>query len=201
MDIKTFKSRLITKQKEVAHCFNRTLPVKVGVAAQQHFRDNFRQGGFVNNGLHPWQPAKRLSTGNKDAHDNYGTLLSGRNALYNAIEYIPKTASVLIANRTRYAAVHNSGGITNPTVTPKLRKFAWHKYYEQTGIKKGMNSEEKKALVNNASNDAKMWKAIALTKKSKLQIKMPKRQFIGESHELNIKINGIIKTELFKILK
>lgn len=41
----------------------RKMPVMVGRMAKDHFQDNFRQGGFVNGGLHPWPKAKRLSSG------------------------------------------------------------------------------------------------------------------------------------------
>lgn len=41
--------------REIEHARQRTLPVKVGRLAKDHFQDNFRQGGFVDGGLHPWQ--------------------------------------------------------------------------------------------------------------------------------------------------
>ena len=48
--------------------------------------------------------------------------------------------------------------------------------------------------------DAERWKALALTKKSKLTVKIPKRQFLGESAELRKSINDKIEKELSKIL-
>lgn len=48
--------------------------------------------------------------------------------------------------------------------------------------------------------DAERWKALALTKKSKLTVKIPKRQFLGESTELRKSINDKIEKELSKIL-
>ena len=38
---------------------NVVLPRKVAVMAKQHFRNNFRQSGFVDGGLRPWQRAQR----------------------------------------------------------------------------------------------------------------------------------------------
>lgn len=47
----------------VEQLVSRKLPVYAGRTAQQHFRDNFHKGGFVNGGLQPWTPSKRLSSG------------------------------------------------------------------------------------------------------------------------------------------
>mgnify|MGYP000714418715 CR=1 FL=1 len=39
-------------KKEIEQLISRKLPVVAGKYAKQHFQDNFRQGGFVNGGLH-----------------------------------------------------------------------------------------------------------------------------------------------------
>lgn len=39
---------------EIEQARQRTLPIKVGRIAKDHFQDNFRRGGFVDGGLHPW---------------------------------------------------------------------------------------------------------------------------------------------------
>ena len=75
--------------------------------------------------------------------------MSGRNNLYNSIEYTVSDADVVIENRVPYAAVHNEG----------LR----------AGRGEGFQ--------------------------------MPRRQFIGESKELNEEIKEMIENELSKILK
>lgn len=58
MTPKQFEQLIKTNAKQLAKAFERTIPVKVGVAAEQHFKDNFRKGGFVNGGLKAWKPAK-----------------------------------------------------------------------------------------------------------------------------------------------
>ena len=45
-----------------------------------------------------------------------------------------------------------------------------------------------------------MWKGLALTRKKKLSIRIPQRQFIGESEELNEKIEKKITEKIFNIL-
>ena len=196
MTLQDFVNNLRAKSKEIEDLMRRRMPVIVGQMAVSHFKSNFQKSGFVNNGLQPWEKSKRIGKG-KAAGNNYKTLLSGRNHLYSSISYIPGDASVLIKNDVPYASIHNEGGTVNinPTVTPKMRKFAWYQYYNVLGLKKGDKAPQ------SIPEDAERWRRLALTKKSKLNIKfvMPKRQFIGESKELNEKIAAKLETELEKI--
>ena len=195
MDIKQFGKWMLTKKKELEDLRRRKMPIIVGAMAQSHYKNNFRKGGFVNNGLNQWKPAKRLSSGSKSAAANRPTLMSGHDHLMNSIQYVPGDAKVKITDNVDYASIHNEGGTinSNPTVTPKMRKFAWAQYYAAGGGKK-------EAVMPN--DDAERWKRLALTKKKKLKIKvtMPKRQFIGESAELNKKIIDKWNEEVGKIL-
>lgn len=200
MDIKNFREQLELKRKEIEKLMRKKMPLLAGRIAKKHFQDNFKQGGFVNGGLHPWQKAKRLTSGSKSAAGNYGTLLSSRNYLYNEIKDYPQDSRVIIRNTVPYAAIHNYGGTVSPTVTPKMRRFAWAKFYEETGKKKGMNKADRQSAVKNASSEANMWRGLALTKKQKLTIHMPMRMFIGESKELTNKVNDKLVSELEKIL-
>jgi phage gpG-like protein len=174
------------------------MPVIAGQMAVSHFKNNFRLGGFVNDGLHPWTPSKRIGM-NNSANNNYGTLLSGRNHLMNSIRYIPGDGQVTITNRVEYAGIHNEGGAvqiqTHPTVTQKMRKFAWAKFYEIMGGRPAAGVP--------IPADAQRWRGIALTKKARLDINirivMPKRQFIGDSKELNDKITAKIESKVSEI--
>lgn len=130
-------------KKEIEQLISRKLPVVAGKYAKQHFQDNFRQGGFVNGGLHPWPPAKRLSSGESGADSQYKTLMSSRNHLFSSINYTPGIAKVTIFNDVVYAAIHNEGGTVHPKITPKMRRFAWAKYYELKGKQKGAQKPQK----------------------------------------------------------
>jgi phage gpG-like protein len=197
MTIKEFQNLLVSNGKQIEDLMRRQMPVIVGQIAVSHFKQNFRDSGFMNGGLHPWQKSKRIGR-EKGAGSNYKTLLSGRNHLYSSINYIPGDGRVTVQNNVEYAAIHNEGGQVNshPTVTTKMRKFAWAKYYTTLGLKKGEKAPE------TIPEDAARWKRLALTKKTKLDIKytMPKRQFIGESKELEDKIAAKLEDKLTKIL-
>lgn len=81
MDLQQFQQLLLQKQKEIEQAMRRTLPIKVGRIAKDHFQDNFRQGGFQDNGTQAWQRKKRP--------DKYGPLMSSRQNLYGSIYYRP----------------------------------------------------------------------------------------------------------------
>ena len=194
MDIKDYVELIKSQRKEIDQLMRRQLPIKIGRMAKDHFQENFRKGGFVNNGLQQWPKSKRQLSGTSSAAAQYGPLLSGRNHLFSSMKYTPSDYRVKVANEVPYAAIHNEGGPVNPTVTPEMRRFAWAMFYKSSGKKKG----KKGSMLSNP--DAERWKALALTKKSKLTVKIPKRQFLGESAELRKSINDKIEKELSKIL-
>lgn len=202
MDVEEFTKSLASKNKQLDYLMRRTLPVKVGNMAKAHYQENFRQGGFVNGGLHKWPDARRRSSGSKAAAAKYGTLLSSRNHLYSSIKYIPADYRVKVANDVNYAPLHNWSGNTQPKVTPKMRKFAWAMYYKTAGIRKSTTKGKRKGKrkKRNIPPEAERWKRLALTKKKKLNIKIPQRQFLGESRELSEKVNGKIETEIRNII-
>ena len=199
MDMKSFIRLVERKQKELDGLMRRRMPVIAGRVAKDHFQDNFRRGGFVNGGLHPWPKSKRLSSGGTGAASRYGTLLSGRNYLFGSIKYVPSDYRVVISNEVPYAALHNRGGTVDVPVTDRMRRYAWARFYRASG--KARKGRRKAGGGAQASPQAAFWKNFALTRKKKLHIRIPKRQFIGDSRELDEKINGRIEEEVRKILK
>lgn len=187
MDIKVFADELRRKQKEIEAYARSTFPRKTGKVAVDHFRDNFRQGGFVNNGLQKWQAPKRQRKKGKAA-TQYKTLLSGRNNLYESIRSAPpEDGRVVIFTDVEYAAIHNYGGeITHP-ISRKQRVKAMETHIRKTGTK----HREKNS----------MWKGLALTPKTSYVIKMPQRQFIGPSKELETALHDMAVRDLERILK
>lgn len=196
MTDKEFIDHLKHLQPELEKLVARTLPVKIGAKAKSLFQENFRKGGFQDGGLQAWQVTRRQLLG-RGADAGRGPLLSSRQVLYKSIAYSPERGSVTIYSNVKYAAIHNEGGtvITHPRITPKLRRFAWAKYYEAGGGKSGSKGKE--------TGDAAMWKAMALTKKTTLTVKskIPQRRFMGPSSNLTSAVNQIINTEVSKIIQ
>ncbi len=172
------------------------LPRKVGIVAMNHFKKNFIRGGFVDGGLQPWAKTRRQE--GKSTEAGYGPLTSRRNHLMRSIQSEPGYGEVTITNPVEYAAIHNEGGtiVTNPTVTPKMRRWAWRKCYSLAGVRKGGK------LPKELPEEAARWRALALTKKNRLHItaKVPKRQFIGDSKELKESIDKMIMDSINKVI-
>ena len=93
------------------------------------------------------------------------------------------------------ASIHNEGGEIK--VTAKMKKFFWRKYYDTTGSfgrkKDGSLRNNKKNLY--LSDVAEFWKFMAL-KKIGSTIKIPRRQFIGASPEVEKAVRDIIEDNL-----
>ena len=199
MELKEFSALIKAKRKELDELMKRKMPVLAGRMAKDHYQNNFRQGGFVNNGLRSWPKAKRISAGGTSTASQYGTLLSSRNHLFSSVKYVPSDYRVRVANDLIYAPVHNWGGTLHPTVTPRMRKFARAKYNQSGGGQKNA-TEGTKSAKNEEPAEALKWKKLALTKKEKLDVKVPQRQYLGESKELSEKIAVKTEEEIRKIL-
>ena len=175
---------------------NDRLPRRVGVMAVNHFNQNFRDSGWRDNGLHPWQETLRQREG-EGADAQRGPLIGPAPHLSRSTEARPSPGMVRIVNPVPYAGLHNEGGTitTHPTITPKMRRMAWAKMYKALGVKKGDK------LPKEMPEAAQRWKALALTKKTKLTINatIPRRQFIGDSAELRKKVDTLILQTLERI--
>jgi phage gpG-like protein len=174
------------------------LPIKAGNLAVRHFKQNFYVGGYQDGDIRRWPDTWRQRHGGKDAASRYSPLLSRRNRLMSATRFTPENGQVTVINDTPYARIHNEGGTVSQTITitPKLRKFAWAKFFEAGGGKgkgKGQDIPE----------EAKVWRGLALTKKTSISrtITIPRRQFMGKSRELVEEIRTLMKQEIERLLK
>lgn len=141
------------------------------------FQDSFYNQGFTDASLEPWEQHK---------HDIDPTrkILIKSSFLLDSVQVFSKSKErIVFGSDAEYAEIHNNGGTVKISITEKSRKYFWF-MYKATG--KGM------------------WKALALTKKESLLIKIPKRQFIGESSTLLNQLDDwLVKTiqNRFKALK
>lgn len=108
MNEQEFLKHITDCAAEIQKSMSRTMPIKAGRIAKDLFQENFLKGGFMNDGLHKWEISKRIGK-DKGSKGKYKTLMSGRNHLYNSIDYRVSNGEVVIENRVPYAAVHNEG--------------------------------------------------------------------------------------------
>lgn len=192
MPAPNLKAEIQAGLNELIRIRDRVLPVKVGRAAVSHVKENFRKGGFDGR---KWADPYRKKLGFKGREGKYGTLLSGNNHLMNSNEYKPQPGQVVIQNPVEYAALQNDGGPI--IVTAKMKRFFWAKHIEAKGqLRLTKRRKIGKSKHNQSlSREAEFWKNMAL-KKVGSQIRMPKRQFMGNNAELEKIINTVIATEL-----
>jgi phage gpG-like protein len=138
----------------------------MGVEATNHFKRSFRNQGFTDNTLEKWQSRKKRERGGVRA------ILTKTGRLKKSINFIRKGRYSVIVNTggTPYARIHNEGGVINKKASEKTLNFT---------ISRDGRSRFSKAKKANFQIDVNI-KAHT--------IKMPKRQFIGDSNVLNKKI-------------
>ena len=196
MTPKQFNRQLQKNLAKVKQYIRQVAPRIAGQIAVNHVRADFRKGGLTDNGFQRWPQTRRQLSGGDNASSQYGPLLSGRNHLMNSITAQPAEGNVRIYTDVPYAAVHNFGGILHPKVTPRMRKFAWAMFYRETGYKKGRKGK-------NMDSKGARWKALALTSKTQLTVRIPQRQFLPSKPgpELVKKLNDRIDADLLKIIQ
>ena len=176
---------------ELIRLKDRVLPVKVGRAVVESVNENFRRGGFYGQ---PWKSTRRRLLGFHGVAGQYGPLLSKNNHLSRSTVSIPGKGQVSIENNVEYAEIHNEGG--EIPVTANMKRFFWAKYYE-TGAASLSPGSRKKSVPDAESG---FWRGMAL-KRVGSTIKIPKRQFIGPSPEVDKIVNDITNKELQNHIK
>ena len=139
-------------------------------------------------------------------YNNRGSLMARTNNLRNSINAHIEGEKIVFTSSLPYASIQNEGG--EITVTAKMKRYFWAKYYDAVGgftFKK--NGEQSANTLNKRlSVEADQWKAMAL-KKLGSKIKIESRRFIGPHPKIlevtqdvvndNLKdLNDIIKQKL-----
>lgn len=150
--------------------------------ALSHFKKSFTDQGFTDVTLKKWP--ERIGGPKNEGR----AILVNRGVLKRGLR-IKKTdingAIVGMDQAVKYAQIHNEGG--EIVITPKMRRFFWAMYFKAGGNDKKTKSGEL----------PQFWLRLALTKKD--TIKIPQRQYIGDSVSLERLIISYVEQEL-KIL-
>lgn len=143
------------------------------------FDQNFEKKSFFNKS---WK---------KRQFEDRGSLMNTTGALRNSLKGTTSNNSVTFSSNVPYAGIHNEGGKIK--VTAQMKSFFWAKYYENNGKiktkKNGTRSNSKRNVDLTAK--AQFWQSMAL-KKIGSEIKIPQRQFLGNSPEVEKAVESII---------
>lgn len=161
----------------------------IQVELGDEFDKNFSRKAFFSEA---WPRRKSPVTGNRS-----GSLLVDTGSLRRSVRSsIDKDRmSIRFFSDLAYAAIHNEGG--EIVVTRKMQKFFWAMYYNSRGAfgrrKNGSLRQDKRNA--RLSTEADFWRAMAL-KKVGSTIKIPRRQFLGASPEVEGWVREIIEDNL-----
>ena len=162
----------------------RDLPIIIGKTAVDHFRENFKLGGFVNNGLQKWEDVKR-----RDPKSPwYGFDYKGEKRTsykFTRDKSTGKTTKAVDQKRLNF-----SMAATQRLPLNSQRKELYNCIrYAPTPDGVVIISDKPYSLIHNEGGAIKVF--------GKHPARLPKRQFIGESKELTDKI----KQEITKLLQ
>lgn len=146
------------------------------VELADEFDRNFERKAFFGKS---W-PARRSS--------GKGTLMNVTGTLRRSIRARVSGTSLVFSSSEPHAAIHNDGGTIS--VTAKMRRFFWAKYYETAGRVRYKKSGGVSKRSIRLSQEAGMWHALAL-KKVGSKITIPQRQFLGDAPEVRKIINDV----------
>lgn len=175
----------------------------IKVELDDEFDQNFQRKCFFNTS-NAWAKRKH--------DDGKGSLLVRSGALRRSISSHLSGDQLVYSSNVPYAAIHNEGG--EITVTEKMKRYFWFKYLQIEGskrVKEGKTKLEssygyKKSgdKRNNKKNrelsdEAAFYKAMAL-KKVGDKIKIPQRQFIGDSPEVEQIVRDVVEDNIQEYL-
>lgn len=130
-----------------------------------------------------------------------GTILVDTGGLRRSITSRSTEKSIIFYTTHPAAEIHNEGG--EIVVTRKMKRYFWYRYYEATGSfgrkKSGEIRRDKRTV--QLSDEAQFWKFMAMMKEGNT-IKIPRRQFLGTSPEVEKAVRDIVEeniTEYFNV--
>ena len=172
--------------------------VDVGNTAKVFFVESFRKQGWDDQSVERWKPRKKKTyrtRSGKVVDDTTRATLVKTGDLRRSIKRNPANRAALsikISTDLAYAKIHNDGGTINKA------GFAGLMYYREVAT----NLATRKTLKRFASTKGK--KANRATHAMEVNvgahtINMPKRQFMGDSYNLNEKVKAVIVKRLDKV--
>ncbi|WP_010664922.1 hypothetical protein [Marinilabilia salmonicolor] len=140
------------------------------------FKESFVKGGFTDTSFLPWKKSASPLAGKRTLYKK-GTLMQSIRKQMETME------RVVVEADSEYAEIHNNGGYI--TVTERMKRYWWYQYTQLSGkVKKTKSGRVSMAKANRkVSGKAEFCKRMALMKVG-TKIKIPKRQFMGESQTL-----------------
>lgn len=167
----------------------KSLARSIGTEAVRHFKENFRQEGFVNNGLQKWKDVKRRDP----ASPWYGFEYKGEKRADYPVKRRKRGQRLKSTKRLNFSPAATRRKILTGSSGELQRSLAYR--IDQTsadGIAVAITSDKPYAAVQNEGGTIRVF--------GKAPAMLPARPFVGYSKELNDEIARIIDNEFQKFL-
>lgn len=186
----TKKGKQVKQMLEEFKVFRARLPQMVGTEAVSFFKQSFRRQGWIDKGgVEKWK--RRKHDGRKSRSRG---ILMLRGTLRRSIRIVEKSiSSVTVGTDVPYAQIHNEGGHITAIahVRAYKRKGSAYTRHAQTNVNTRRSLSRKR--IGRSGGEVK-----AHTRR--MNIHMPKRQFMGQSRFFERRIQMQTERELKRIL-
>lgn len=174
--------------KRVNKAVDNLMP-KIATHAVNFFKERFRQQNWMDNYTEPWKLRKERG---KNRYRRAILTKTGR--LRRSIRKANVTrTSAVIETDVPYAYAHNFG--VNGTVNVKEHsRNRYKRQKERYTTRTGKERTRTKRVIDDAADSIKV-------KAHKRKMRLPRRQFIGESAVLNTQLSRLVTAELIRALK
>ena len=163
---------------------------EIGNEAVRHFKDNFRQEGFVDNGLHKWKNVKRRDP----SSPWYGFEYKGERRADYPVKYGKKGKRLKSTKRLNYSPAATKRRILTGS-SGELQDSLRYKVNPSVGenLSVSITSDKPYATLQNEGGRIKVF--------GKTSAIVPARPFVGNSKELNDKIERIVQERVDSLFK
>ena len=156
-----------------------------GSESVKFFKESFVKEGFTDTSFTAWPKTTNPMAGKRTMYKSGTTMQSIRKTEQTM-------RRVVVQSDTNHSEIHNNGGTI--TVTPQMKKFFWAKFYEFSRKVK-LSKEGTSASFRNKGNKEISQKAMFFRRMAMMKvgskIKIPKRQFMGNSQTMMNLFYGI----------
>jgi len=185
---KTLLTDIRNKLKLVDRSVKDRLPRLIGIEAVNHYKENFRKGGFVNGGITKWADVKR-----RDKESAwYGFDYKGEKRTSYSFTRDKKTGKTKKSKSQSKLNFSKVATKYEPLLS-RRNELMNSLRYEVSGGAVRITSDKPYAEVHNEGGDIKIF--------GKTVSKVAQRQFVGYSKELDAKIEKIVDNHINKLLQ
>ncbi|HMI03073.1 MAG TPA: phage virion morphogenesis protein [Pedobacter sp.] len=170
----------------------RTIPSKSATVAVNFSKERFRQQNWFNTMPDPWEKRKRRKEGTRETRADKRHVLVKSGRLMRSIRKVMSNSDrAIIGTDVPYAAAHNNGEQINAVQQVSSHNVRAHRRAAHSRTRDGRTERVKRHTVA-----AHTVKSFVRT----IKFKMPQRQFLGNSTQLNSRIEAMMTTEINKAI-